>query len=98
LPGDRELVTLRDAVDYITKLPKAEYSAHRCAGTLRNAQNFVLSHLVNFASLLLQAIASDIGLGHGLPSLHTLFTCPRRLLQVTAGVFVGGCANQMHVE
>jgi hypothetical protein len=23
---------------------------------------------------------------------------PRRLLQVTAGVFVGGCANQMHVE
>jgi len=46
----------------------------------------------------LQAIASDIGLGHGLPSLHTLFTCPRRLLQVTAGVFVGGCANQMHIE
>jgi hypothetical protein len=65
---------------------------------LRNAQNFVLSHLVNLASLLLQAIASDIGLGHGLPSLHTLFTCPRRLLQVTAGVFVGGCANQMHIE
>jgi hypothetical protein len=51
------------------------------------------SSCIHFASILLQAIASDIGLGHWLPSLHTLFTCPRRLLQVAAGVFVGGCAN-----
>ena len=34
----------------------------------------------------LQAIASDIGLGHGLPSLHTLLICPRRIIQVAAGV------------
>ena len=69
-----------------------------CLGTSRIAQIFVLSHFNHSASLGLQAIESDIGLGHGLPSLHTLFTCPRRLLQVTAGVFVGGCANQMHIE
>ena len=64
----------------------------------RVAQIFVLSRCIHFASLYLQAIASDIGLGHGLPSLHTLFTCPRRLLQGAAGVFIGGCANQVHVE
>ena len=36
----------------------------------------------------MQAIASDIGLGHGLPSLHTLLICPRRLLQEAAGVLL----------
>ena len=58
-----------------------------CAGTRRVAQIFVLSPCIYFTLIFLQAIASDIGLGHGLPSLHPLFTCPRRLLQVAAGVF-----------
>ena len=41
----------------------------------------------------LQAIASDIGLRHGLPSLHTLLICPRRILQVAAGVSLPAEAN-----
>jgi len=41
----------------------------------------------------LQAIASDIGLGHGLPSLHTLLICARRILQVAAGVSLPAEAN-----
>lgn len=43
------------------------------AGTLRVAQIFVLSRCTHSASLHLQAIAGDIGSGHGLPSLHPLF-------------------------
>ena len=45
-----------------------------------------MSHCTHHVSLLLQAIESDIGLGHGLPSLHPLLICPRRLHQVAAGV------------
>jgi hypothetical protein len=39
----------------------------KCAGTLRTAQNFDLSRFIRFASLRLQAIASDIGSGQSYP-------------------------------
>jgi hypothetical protein len=60
---------------------------HLLKETSRIAQNFVLSRFIHFASLRLQAIASDIGSRSQLPSLHTLFA-PRRALQVAAGVFI----------
>ena len=75
---------------------KGRISPHgsTCLGTSRAAQNFVLSLYIHFTSLLLQAIASDIGLGYGLPSLHTLLISPRRLLQVAAGVLVRHRASE----
>ena len=70
---------------YATRLIALSRSS-TCAGTLRLAQNFVLSHFVHFASLLPAGHCERHRPRHGLPSLHTLLIYPRRLLQVAAGV------------